>query len=447
MPPARAYLQYAFFKKYILGRMQRDSDEHEESLRYITKDGEAELEAPPERYGGHLDAVFIATNPMEGRIRDHDDEGTKYGTIYTIRFESANATNTYAVPKVMLHFLEQPAEEEAPTPITPVVDSPRYRPREAPDLAIDRVDPKTQLIVALKIKFEQTIAQTQAGADFFNLSDKEKGQRWIGATTRRFTPTAQQGCGTHDDHTKGWDEFWRALVVRYNQGNVRAQLAALGSARFSSSGDFRDFNTSQLIKFLALHGGQGSWDRALAGKPDAEKQALFEEYGDLVFDTVSSELAATMALERVATLQDFSSLEDVAILVARLVHAHDHIGGSKRPVLNVTDADFDTPNGGAGGRPDDAEYTLIVPKVRASGHGPPGPCKFCAAKGKPSEMHWQSDCPYNPKKPGAAGRKPRVLPETPSLKGVSCFRCGSPKHRVSDCPKPAPVWKDDDDSE
>ena len=444
MPPVRAHLQHAFFKKYILARMQLNTDVHEESLRYITKgDGaEDELEEPPERYGGHLDAIFLASNPMEGRIRDHEDDGTKYGTIYTIRFEHADATNTYAVPEVMLHFLEQPAGEEAPEPITPVADTPRYRPREAPALVIDRVDPKTQLIVALKIKFEQIIAQTQAGADFFNLSDKEKGKRWIGAVMRRFTPIAQQNCGTHDDHTKGWDEFWRALVVRYNQGNVRAQLAALGSDRFPSNGDFRDFNTSQLIKFLALHGGQGSWDRALEGKSDADKKALFEEYGDLVFDTVSREMAATMALERVATLRDFSNLEDVANLVARLVHAHDHIGGNKRPVLNVIAADYDTP-----GKPDDAEFTLLVPKARAPGHGPPGPCKFCAAKGKPSEMHWQSDCPYNPKKPGATGRKSRVLPETPSLKGVSCFCCGSPKHRVSDCPKPAPVWKDDDESE
>ena len=100
MPPVRAHLQHAFFKKYILPRMQLNTDEHEESLRYITKgDGaEDELEEPPERYGGHLDAFFLASNPMEGRIRDHEDDGTKYGTIYTIRFEHAGATNTYAVP-------------------------------------------------------------------------------------------------------------------------------------------------------------------------------------------------------------------------------------------------------------------------------------------------------------------------------------------------------------
>ena len=55
----------------------------------------------------------------------------------------------------------------------------------------------------------------------------------------------------------------RAEDAELEDAAAEAQLAALGSARFSSSGDFRDFNTSQLIKFLALHGGQGSWDRAL----------------------------------------------------------------------------------------------------------------------------------------------------------------------------------------
>ena len=47
--------------------------------------------------------------------------------------------------------------------------------------------------------------------------------------------------------------------------------------------------------------------------------------------------------------------------------------------------------------------------------------------------------------------KGRVLPKPPTGDGgggkkTSCFRCGSPHHRVGDCPKPAPTW-DGDDSE
>ena len=101
-----------------LPRMKMDTDEHEETLHYIVADGEADLEEAPAKFGGHLDAIFVATDRTEGRIRDHEEDGTKYGTLYTIRFNHEGATNRYIVPAVMLHFLndlpETSVEDEAP---------------------------------------------------------------------------------------------------------------------------------------------------------------------------------------------------------------------------------------------------------------------------------------------------------------------------------------------
>ena len=447
------FLRLDFVKQYLVPKMETSPDAWEETLRWVT----TEDEEPPATPFGLLDApATIIRKPWEGRSKDNTEGVLTTTTLITIMFTDDECTNSYTVPAAVCvdpsaGFAVPLSPVVEPAPITPGMET-RGSQRDAPTLEM-KIDPAKELLVLTQVKVEDQIRRLRQGQNFDQLSDQRKMNDWGGAVMALFSADDQRLIGIEKDSDKTWSGWWRALRTRYDQDDTRKQLNHLRTLRPSKGSSFRAHGTRLTSLFLALKCQTGAWADAFASRSADEVEALLKEFGDLLFDTLNPELAVIMSLERRRTLAALKSLDDLQELMTRLTQASELIGGNTKPVLSILLGGADhTDTAG------DTDCTLVIPKVRAAG-APPRACEICAGIGKPNQMHWHSECP-NKKKKTAGGDattlvtptgKGRVLPKPPTGDGgggkkTSCFRCGSPHHRVGDCPKPAPTW-DGDDSE